>query len=320
MMKEETVDKITYDKQKEILKIPYIQLFIHLKFETTARPYFLEALIRGALGHHLKKLVCVNKKDICEECFVQKECAYYQAFITEYSGELTFRHIQSVPHPYLLRYHDKGENQGMVEIIIFQKLFRHVHYLIYTLIEMGNKGIGRDNNYYDVTEIIDSARGKNIYQKENFSLINTETQEFDLFSENHEARHIEIEMISPLRLKNRGRFLQHIDFPTVIKYSLIRLTLLSQIYGEFQIHESSARKLISDAQEIEIVGEDLRYRSRERFSSSQGQKLDMGGLIGRVEFRGELTDYMQVIQGASLFGLGKNTTFGCGRIRYQRLE
>ncbi|MDH5682280.1 MAG: hypothetical protein OEZ36_11870, partial [Spirochaetota bacterium] len=62
-MKEETVDKITYDKQKEILKIPYIQLFIHLKFETTARPYFLEALIRGALGHHLKKLVCVNKKD-----------------------------------------------------------------------------------------------------------------------------------------------------------------------------------------------------------------------------------------------------------------
>lgn len=57
-------------------------IYTKLTFKTkTKKPYlFIGSKIRGAFGYALKDEVCINPSFVCENCFTQKECIFFNMY------------------------------------------------------------------------------------------------------------------------------------------------------------------------------------------------------------------------------------------------
>jgi hypothetical protein len=51
-----------------------------------------------------------------------------------------------------------------------------------------------------------------------------------------------------------------------------------------------------------------------QFSNKINEKMDFSGIMGVLTFEGELTPYTPWLNAAQLLHIGRNTTFGCGKI------
>jgi hypothetical protein len=51
-----------------------------------------------------------------------------------------------------------------------------------------------------------------------------------------------------------------------------------------------------------------------QFSNKINEKMDFSGIMGILTFEGELTPYTPWLNAAQLLHIGRNTTFGCGKI------
>ena len=52
-----------------------------------------------------------------------------------------------------------------------------------------------------------------------------------------------------------------------------------------------------------------------RYSGRQRQRVEMGGLVGRVTYEGDLSDYLPLLVLGELVHVGKGTVFGNGQYR-----
>ena len=68
------------------------------------------------------------------------------------------------------------------------------------------------------------------------------------------------------------------------------------------------------AAEIKTTKEDLRLEQLNRYSNRLREKMDFSGLLGELEFEGDLTPFVPWLFAAQILHIGRNTTFGMGRI------
>ena len=72
--------------------------------------------------------------------------------------------------------------------------------------------------------------------------------------------------------------------------------------------------LLKRAENIKIVDNSLKWHSWERYSNRQKQRMPMGGILGTVEYKGRLDEFLPLLDFSSKVNLGKNTSFGLGKI------
>lgn len=301
------------------MSIPFIRLRFFMEMEIPIYPYFLEALFRGAFGYNLKKLVCINKNEECEECFLRKSCIFAIMFYPkELDKNIKFRNIKTAPANYNFFFYRRGKNKTMImELILFRDCFNFLNHIIYAFLKMQDRGIGKNKIKYKIINIADTYDNKIIYDAQNNSLTEPKIQKFvfPIYNdESSENKKIKIEIMSPLRISTKKEFLNEISFKDLIKSSLIRISLLNQIFGENEI-EINAKEILEQAKSIATVKSELQWKNQRRFSSTQNQKISMGGITGFIEYEGIVEKFKSILEGAELFGIGKNTSFGCGRIQ-----
>lgn len=302
------------------MTIPYIRLYIKIQFPNPISAHFPEAMFRGALGYNLKRLVCLNKRESCEKCFIRNECAYHAAFITpRQTKKLLFKNINTPPHPYVIHSHiDKDNKNSIIELIFFKSLFRFVNYFVYAFIKMGELGVGRERNKYDIISIYQDEEQKDLFDKDNYAMSNIIKQEYK-YNKRHmsNSQHtIRVNFITPLRLKTKSGYLREVTFTQLIKFAYIRLTLLADIYGERTNNNPNKKKLILQAKRTQTISKETSYKIQKRYSSNQRQKILMGGIVGEVDYGPVNESFFSLLDGGGLFGIGKNTTFGYGRFTY----
>ncbi|MEG3070433.1 MAG: CRISPR system precrRNA processing endoribonuclease RAMP protein Cas6 [Candidatus Syntrophopropionicum ammoniitolerans] len=56
-----------------------------------------------------------------------------------------------------------------------------------------------------------------------------------------------------------------------------------------------------------------RWVDWERYSSRQSSRMNMGGVVGQVEYRGDLGAYMPLLRLGQLVHVGKGAVFGMGK-------
>jgi CRISPR/Cas system endoribonuclease Cas6 (RAMP superfamily) len=55
-----------------------------------------------------------------------------------------------------------------------------------------------------------------------------------------------------------------------------------------------------------------------RVSGRQKKRIEMGGLVGKVTYEGDLTDYLPLLALGELIHVGKGTVFGNGQYEIVR--
>lgn len=119
---------------------------------------------------------------------------------------------------------------------------------------------------------------------------------------------------TPTRFIRQGELCREPRFDLLVGNLLRRLENLVRFHcgGEGDWVYGS---LLEDAPGVELVADETRWHDWERYSNRQDRRMKLGGLVGRVAYRGRLEPFLPLLALGGWVNVGKGTTFGLGRYR-----
>jgi len=94
---------------------------------------------------------------------------------------------------------------------------------------------------------------------------------------------------------------------------LRRISSLNQYHGDGE-PPLDYRGLVERARSVEIKESALTWHDWRRYSNKQDQSMLMGGMVGQVTYKGNLTGYLPLLRFCEKVHIGKQTSFGLGKI------
>ena len=308
--------------------LAYLPLEWDCQFERdTLLPAFKGSMLRGALGHALKSVVCAVREKDCDRCLLRKNCLYARIF--EYKPNRQKEASQAAfPHPYVLEYPAEDENFfGPKNTFTFRTVLMGPYvesfpYWIYSIQKMGQNGLGpRQANGYRSRFQLKQVRfgGQVIYEEgqseirlpEPIPTISWQPTEDPL-------EQLQINLETPLRYKRLNKMANDVDFTELIRLGLRRLKSLQDGF-QVRLEPENLRELIPLSGQVEVLNKELRWQEQTRYSTRQGSPQQMGGLVGRLAVRGDLRPFWPLLKIAQITHLGKETSFGLGRVTVESL-
>jgi hypothetical protein len=302
--------------------------FFNSFLDDAVLPYYKGSTFRGVFGHALKKVTCALKRQDCSSCLLREKCIY--AFVFEIrpeenSGER--RRIAAPPHPYVLEpplearsNYRQGEPFNF-SLLLFGKANEYLPYFIYALEQMGQLGIGRQKDDCRARFLLSSVIAGNatLYDSRERSLQGGDFAEELVIPDIADAgclkkcESLELTLLPPLRLKYENRRDPALPFPVLTRAALRRISALCQYYGSGE-PALDYRGLVERARKVTISRSSLRWFDWKRYSNRQDQSMLMGGLIGNIRYSGTLDEFLPLLRFCEKVHLGKQTSFGLGKI------
>jgi hypothetical protein len=130
-----------------------------------------------------------------------------------------------------------------------------------------------------------------------------------------ESGMIDVEFVTPLRLKEDGRLVSEIPFVRLLRAIVRRMSSLATFHmdGEW----TAPWSFLERASEVRTVRSELRWIDYDRYSYRQHAHMKLGGVMGRVRYAGPLGTYLPFLAAAEILHLGKGSIFGLGHVRVQ---
>lgn len=307
--------------------LPLAQYRLHFlpdsAFETRG---FLGSAWRGALGHALKRTVCVIRGTRCEACLLFRSCVFPQLFETPPPQDTgLMRKYQTVPHPYVLQLPFPGigrqdeEHSITLGLVLIGRSHKQLPYLLHALKQAGLDGVGPKRTSLKLTHVEQSnspsdTEWKLVYRP------GEELIDHGLFLPepplNKKGR-ITIQLLSPFRTKVGGHLLRPEQFTFAAFFSpLMRRIGMLQSFFTDTSPSVDFRTLTELAKRAEIEQTQLEWREWSRFSHRQQSRMQMGGITGEFTLS---MDQMEPFHHWLWIGQwthnGKAATMGMGRYR-----
>ena len=301
------------------------------RFKTDAElPYYKGSTFRGVFGRALKKVVCALKQQDCETCLLNTKCIYVQVFETPASANPTDSRMAAPPHPFVIeppltiRTHFPTGSAFNFSLLLMGEANNYLPYFIYAFEQMGEIGIGKKISQYRGRFLLENVRtnGAEIYSSSDQKLTMTgpvkkldlkslqESQDKDLC--------LKLTMETPLRLKFNNRLQANLPFHILVRAMLRRISSLMNAYGNGE-PSLDYLGLVKKAEGIKTVDKTLSWYDWQRYSFRQDKKMLMGGMTGSVTYEGPINEYLPLIEFCEQVHLGKQTTFGLGKIKTEML-
>jgi len=183
-----------------------------------------------------------------------------------------------------------------------------------------NRGLKKRGQY--LLEIVNAAsfngKEERIYSHENEMVRNADLSFtfYDLInlSEKKEINRCTLRFVTPARIKSKGTLGSEPDFYSIFSRLIERIQALSIFHCEksLVIDHLAFKEL---AKNIETEKSSLRFRDWTRFSSRQKTKMNLGGYIGEITFKGNLNPFLPFLKMGEYVHVGKNPTFGLGQYK-----
>jgi hypothetical protein len=296
-------------------------------------PEYKGSTFRGIFGHSLKKVVCALKLKECADCLLKEKCVYFNVFEApagEPSAERAHlgdgqpapkSRIAAAPHPYVIeppaesRARYAGNDAIDFTLLLFGKANDYLPYFIYAFKEMGAIGVGRSVNgkraSFDLKRV--TAGGKVIYESGGKKIHPGPFAEELCVGEPTFASKISLRLETPLRLKFENSLKVELPFHVLVRAMLRRVSSLENAHGAGE-PPLDYRGLVARAQLVVTESSSVEWFDWKRYSNRQDQAMLMGGMSGDVCYSGELSEFIPLINFCEKVHLGKQTTFGLGRI------
>jgi len=231
----------------------------------------------------------------------------------------------TTPHPFVIeppqssQTHYPGGSYLKYNLLLFGEYNSKLPYFIYAFDCMGKIGIGKR---------INGKRGKFtlkkvkygdqlIYEKNERKVTMPDALQslsfIDLNNISGEEKRLKLELHTPLRVKFRNQLQTELPFHILVRAMLRRISSLFFYYGNGE-PSFDYKSLIREANQIQIVDSNLKWFDWRRYSNRQEQAMLMGGITGSIVYEGNFAKYLPLIEVCSKIHLGKQSTFGLGKI------
>lgn len=289
-------------EQQTAFFIRYLPIKISLiSMETAVLPSYLGSTLRGAIGQALHQDA--------------------DAFNYLYKNRVLNDNGQDIVNPYLIVppaisdacYHT-GEELSFY-IYLLGDAERYVQQLINALQKIKRLELGASRYPFELKKMVHSLEQRIIWQKGFFNAAAARgaTLPYRCLSD---IREMTIYAHTPLRIRRNGALLEDIDFPTIIRNITSRLEAIAARYGGW-VDRAEAERIQTLSEKVTIIQNHLELKNMKRYSNRLGEKMDFSGLLGSIQFEGELTPFVPWLYAAQILHIGRNTTFGMGRIEVE---
>ena len=294
-------------------------------------PCYKGSTFRGVFGRALKRVVCALKRQECDLCLLKQRCIYALVFETQDTMDSPEgSRIVAAPHPFVIEppmttetHFLKGSSFDFC-LLLFGEANNNLPYFIYAFEQMGKIGIGKRINgkrgHFSLEEV--KAGDRSIYSSVDQKL-KVQNPLFLALKDTGDFPQstfmLRLNMITPLRLKFENHLKADLPFHVLVRAMLRRMSSLYNFYGDGE-PSLDYRGLVKKAKEVKIVDEDLSWFDWRRYSFRQDKAMLMGGVLGSVTYEGDMGEYMPLIEFCSEVHLGKQTSFGLGKIQAEIVE
>lgn len=330
---------------------------VALRFEAAAQdayltPAFAGSVLRGSFGHALRRLVCMTGLPSCGACALLDRCPYPAIFMPSSSARLAARGMQEPPVTYAFAPPPLGRceiapGESLVfGMTLYGPATRRVAHVVEAIRRALARGLGRNRARFALTRVSALA--------DPFDAVFADVPDpvllplYDFLDENAETVSVEAAVLdgtalstllarrlgalpagsclltlhhdTPLRLKRRGRILDHRSFEPadILIASWRRRQLLEAVCGDpaTALPSLGEARLRPDA--IPVARRALEWTDWTRRSSRQQRTMTIGGVRGHWSWRlgaADLCDLLALVAIGALLHIGKETSFGFGRVR-----
>lgn len=253
-------------------------------------PYFIGSQVRGAFGYALKKVVCINPSYVCDGCFASKDCLFFEFFEERNSF-----------HKYRLDF-ELGLDRYRFDILLFDAAVSKLAYVLSALnMLISQIGLGKENLTTKEFELYINDEKSIVDGKIKIPANPTKIFEIDKICQD-----IELQLITPLRLKKKNRFAR--------ADQLELADIINSIYQRKMRLQGEDHKRFPYEIRGEIVGKNLEFKELVRKSNRQKTVMNMGGIVGTMSIKNLDEKSFALLKLGELIGVGKQTVFGLGKI------
>ena len=290
-------------KERELFEITYLPLHISLlALEDAKLPKYLGSTLRGILGQALYK----TNREVYKFLYKNgKQC----------------KDKQDIVKPYIIippvvcgteLFVKKGEELNF-EILLLGDAIQYASALIAALQKAEQFGMGAQRYSFRLFRIINILEQRVLWQTKMYSMAEINAKKLSCLKL-ETVTGVVVKLQTPLRIRRGGKLLMHISFETLIRNITKRIVMIVERYGGW-VDYDEVKNIQMLAAEVQTVREDLELEVLERYSNRLHGKMDFSGLIGELEYAGELTPFVPWLATAEVLHIGRNTTFGMGNIQ-----
>lgn len=300
------------------LKIPYQKYLFSILFEHDTRlNNFPTFILRSVLGKELRHLVCLFPGRECSVCSLNRQCPYSVLFETPLPKDNTILSGRNfAPHPFILFTPLPNYRRGKrlrFELNLLGQAQDYFPYFYYALKKAGEKGVFMQRMPFRIEDVF--WEGKSIMESEDIIHSGLPSSHWVLNDADRDTVHrsLLIEMLTPLRLKKKGRYQQSIDYQTLLDAICYRVRILAGLYGDLPENFSgmAGGEIAPKRENSTLVWKDF-----SRYSARQKRRIKLGGLMGVLKVEGVFSSQeLSLLRAGELFHVGKNAGFGLGRIQ-----
>ena len=271
---------------------------------------------RGALGHALKRTVCVVRNTPCNQCLLKNACAYSYLFETPPPADTEkMRKYTAAPHPFVLRLSENppSDSNYSLDLILFGHGQRYFPYLIHALQTAGQEGIGGKRQVFALQQILEldfQGNHQPIYL--NGELQPQQPPVSPLVPDMPAL--IELTFHTPLRIKldQKNLTATNFSFGTFFSALLRRISMISYFHTDTPL-ETDFAGLTAQAKQVAITHQQLHWYDWTRFSSRQQTEMNLGGLVGSITLDTQgLERFWPYLWLGQWTHVGKATSMGLG--------
>jgi hypothetical protein len=303
--------------------LPYSQLELHFRLPVDARGLgFLGPTIRGAFGHRFKATVCHVAHGQCGRCFIRDSCPFPLVFDGYVPAREVLRKYPAAPPPFVLDVAPPGHWAGAPEdvrfgIRLFGPATAHAGYVLEACRSFEESGLGPRRLVPVLEKVACGLSGQVLWRAGDTTL----------------APPVQ-SMLTPLPSPRDGVVRWHFETPLALRVDgrpaavpsgldLVlagrrRHALLHALYGIGDIGTVDPPARL-EASAFRTMRNALRRWTADRWSGRQHRKVELAGMLGTLDIEGPWSQAGPWAGVAHVTGLGKQTVFGFGRVRWEQL-
>lgn len=298
------------------------------------KDFYLGSTLRGALGWQIQRLVCpFEGRKKCDSCLVANDCPYYELYLkkSDMPG------LMDSPRGYVF-YVSPDSEPGLIslDITLFGSCTRFAPVLSEAILRAARTGLTRRRIGFCVRSMQQLLPEGSKYIDPHARLSDQLSEPLPLYAWMHEtgdARVLDFSLITPLRLRKNGHYLNYLDMDFFLQNILRRMESLGCVFGsgrplgkenwdrlKEQILPAEVHRCDSPQ---DLNGSGFSYYAKtswddyKRYSNRQGKKVPMGGIVGDVRLKGADETVLSLLRTAELLHVGKGAALGLGRVEIQ---